>query len=77
MANSKNSRPTKQWELLGHFADAHGTFTWKHRAADRKNQKRKEKLAAALQAFFRIEGDPFQLTGDRKGWQALFSISPD
>jgi hypothetical protein len=77
MANSRNGKPTKQWELLAHFADAHGTLTWRARTADRKNQKRKEKLAAALQAFFRIEGDPFQLTADRKGWQTLFSISPD
>lgn len=44
---------------------------------DRKNQKRRELLAANLRDFFRIEGDPFRLTEDGKGWQARFLISPD
>ena len=38
---------------------------------------RKPALAANLRDFFRIEGDPFRLTDDGKGWQARFLISPD
>ena len=45
--------------------------------AHRRNQKRRELLAANLRDFFRIEGDPFRLTDDGKGWQALFLSAPD
>ena len=77
MANKKNSEPTKQWELLEAFADEHGVLDWSSNKADRKNQKRREILATNLRDFFRIDGDPFRLTDDGKGWQALFLISPD
>lgn len=73
MANRKNAKPTVQWELLEMFADGHGLLDWRNRKASRKNQKRKEKLAADLQRFFRIDGDPFALEGD--GWRARFSVS--
>lgn len=77
MADRRSSRPTKQWELLREFAECSGTFTWSSKGAGRHNQKRREKLAGDLQRFFRIEGDPFTLTADGKGWQARFSISPE
>jgi len=73
MANRKNARPTVQWLLLEAFAEGHGRLDWRNRKADRKNQKRKENLAADLQRFFRIEGDPFALEGD--GWRAQFTVS--
>lgn len=73
MANRKNAKPTVQWELLETFAEAHGLLDWRNRKASRKNQKRKENLAADLQRFFRIEGDPFALEGD--GWRARFAVS--
>lgn len=77
MANKKNGDPTVQWELLRTFSDEHGVLDWSSNKADRKNQKRREILATNLRDFFRIEGDPFRLTDDGKGWQALFLISPD
>lgn len=77
MANAKNGDPTKQWELLEAFAEGHGTLDWSSRHADRKNQKRKELLAGKLCEFFRIEGDPFGLTEDGKGWRTKFSLSLD
>jgi len=77
MANKKNGDPTVQWELLRTFSDEHGVLDWSSNKADRRNQKRRENLAANLRDFFRIEGDPFRLTDDGKGWQALFLISPD
>lgn len=77
MADGRNSKPTKQWELLRAFAECNGTFTWSSKGTGRQNQKRREKLAGDLQRFFRIEGDPFELTADGKGWQARFSISPE
>jgi hypothetical protein len=77
MANKKNGDPTVQWDLLKTFAEERGVLDWTSNKADRKNQKRRELLAANLRDFFRIEGDPFRLTDDGKGWQALFLISPD
>jgi hypothetical protein len=77
MANKKNGNPTVQWELLKTFADERGILDWSSNKAHRHNQKRRELLAANLRDFFRIEGDPFHLTDDGKGWQARFLISPD
>jgi hypothetical protein len=77
MVNRKNGNTTKQWTLLEGFASGHGTMTWQHSAAHRSNQKRREVLAKNLQKFFGIEGDPFLLTPDRKGWIARFVIRPD
>ena len=77
MANRKNGEPTVQWKLLGNFAEERGVLDWDSRHAQRRNQKRREILARNLCNFFRVEGDPFRLTDDGKGWQARFHISPD
>lgn len=74
MADGRHSRATQQWELLRVFASHGGTLTWDSRAADRKNQKRRERLARDLKAFFRIEGEPIVLTEDGKGWRVTFAI---
>jgi hypothetical protein len=72
MASKKNAKPTVQWLLLEAFAEGHGRIDWRNSKASRKNQKRKENLAADLQHFFRIDGDPFALEGD--GWRTRFSL---
>jgi hypothetical protein len=77
MASRKNGNPTVQWELLRTFADEGGTLVWSSSKADRRNQKRREILAANLRCFFQIDTDPFRLTPDRKGWEANFHIFPD
>ena len=77
MASRKNGNPTVQWGLLRTFAEGHGTLDWSSPGADRRNQKRRELLAANLRSFFRIESDPFRLTRNGKGWQTRFSIFPD
>jgi hypothetical protein len=53
MASRKNSKPTRQWDLLEAFAGGRGTLTWESSDASRKNQKRRELLAKDLRAFFR------------------------
>ena len=73
MANKKNAKPTVQWDLLETFAEGHGLLDWSSRKADRKNQKRRENLAANLQRFFRIDGDPFAVEGN--GWRAKFAVT--
>ncbi|MCK4415099.1 MAG: hypothetical protein KAY32_16325 [Candidatus Eisenbacteria sp.] len=75
MVDRRDGNPTKQWKLLEAFATERGILDWTSSQADPKNQKRRENLANNLRDFFRIEGDPFRLTDDGKGWQALFRIS--
>jgi hypothetical protein len=77
MVDKRNGKPNSQWELLRTFADEGGTLDWSSKRANRRNQKRREYLAANLRCFFDIEGDPFRLTRDRKGWEARFLILPD
>ena len=77
MANNKNGNPTLQWKLLEVFAKERGILDWNSDEANPRNQKRRELLARNLREFFRIEGDPFKMTKDGKGWQARFLISPE
>ena len=77
MADGRNAKPTRQWELLRAFAQGYGVLTWKSRDADRRNQKRREYLARDLKAFFRIDGEPIVLTDDGKGWRTVFRIEAD
>ena len=73
LANRKNGSPSVQWELLRAFAAGSGILTWRSPAANRRNQKRRELLARALQAFFRIDGDPIVSQDD--GWRTRFAIT--
>ncbi len=77
MADGRNTRPTKQWELLQALARNHGVLTWKSPDAGRKNKKRRELLARDLKAFFRLGGEPIVATDDGKGWQTIFALSAD
>lgn len=81
MADSKSGNPTKQWDLLRAFATRYGQIDWSSSSAHRNNQKRKEKLAGNLRDFFRIDGDPFEVTasvaGEGKGRRTRFSLDPD
>lgn len=52
LVDARNSRPTKQWELLRMLADEHGIFTWHSPGACRKNKKRREVLSKQLRDFF-------------------------
>ncbi|QDU23751.1 hypothetical protein [Urbifossiella limnaea] len=77
MADGRSGRATAQWALLRAFAAGGGTLTWDSPTADRRHQKRREKLAKDLAAFFRLTGDPIALTADRQGWRTLFRVEPD
>lgn len=77
LVDRRSGRANAQWALLRAFAEGGGTMTWDRPTADRKNQKRREKLARALAEFFRLEDDPIALTADRKGWRTLFRVEPD
>jgi hypothetical protein len=78
MADRRNGRPDKQWELLHAWSLLpDGILEWSDRGANVNNKHRKKRLAEALRNYFRIDGDPFELTHDRKGWKARFRILPE
>lgn len=75
MVRRTSGGPTEQWNLLRAFAVEHGFLDWNSRYANRRNQKRKERLSACLVRFFRLEGDPIVTEGH--GWRTRFAIEPD
>jgi hypothetical protein len=77
LIDSRNGKPSKQWELLWKFARGHGIMTWLSPDACRKNRKQRELLNRSLQKYFEIEGEPIELTEDRKGWRCVFKLVPD
>lgn len=77
MTDRRTGNPDSQWHLLHSFAQEEGILEWSSRKADRKHKHGKKRLAEVLRKFFRIDGDPFELTPDRKGWKARFRILPE
>jgi hypothetical protein len=76
-ANLNNKRPSVQWELLRAFARGYGTLTWDSPGANRKNQKRRERLSAVLNDFFGLPDDPIHWMADQCGWQTKFVLEPE
>lgn len=75
MGVTRTRKPDVQWALLFAFAKGHGVMDWESGDASPKNQKRRERLANRLQAFFGITGDP--ITPEGNGWRTLFRIDAD
>ncbi len=75
MGVARTRKPDVQWALLYAFASGHGILDWQSGHASPKNQKRRERLAARLQAFFGIDGDPIALEGN--GWRLRLHVEPD
>lgn len=74
LLDSRSGKPSKQWELLRTFAENHGVMTWQSPGACRQNRKRRELLNDSLRKFFDIDGDPIELTDDKKGWRCVFRL---
>ncbi len=74
MVNRNTLTPDEQWQLLYHFAEEMGVFTWRSQHADHRNKKRKGRLASRLRAFFGILGNPFAYRREDGGWEAVFNI---
>ena len=75
MGVARTRKPDVQWALLYAFAKGRGILDWLSPEASPKNQKRRERLAEKLQAFFGIAGDPIRIEG--KGWATLFRAEAD
>ncbi|HMN39711.1 MAG TPA: hypothetical protein PKE29_02630 [Phycisphaerales bacterium] len=75
MGVTRTRKPNVQWALLFAFAKRRGILDWESGDASPKNQKRRERLAERLQAFFGIAGDP--ITPEGNGWRTLFRIDAD
>jgi hypothetical protein len=77
LVDSRSGRPNQQWTLLQKFAKGHGIMTWLSPDACKKNRKQRELLNKSLQQFFDIDGEPIELTDDRKGWRCVFKLQPE
>jgi hypothetical protein len=77
LCDSRSGKPSKQWELLRTFAENHGVMTWQSPGACRQNRKRRELLNDSLRKFFDIDGDPIELTDDKKGWRCVIRVKSD
>jgi hypothetical protein len=77
MEDKRTKAPDAQWQLLRHFAEEAGLFTWSSKGANDRNKKRKERLARSLKAFFDLPGEPFRYRKEDGGWEALFVIRAD
>lgn len=75
MGVARTRKPDVQWALLYAFARGRGSLDWRSPEASPKNQKRRERLAERLRAFFGIAGDPIRIEGN--GWATLFRIETD
>lgn len=75
MGVARTRKPDVQWALLYAFAKGWGSLDWRSPEASPKNQKRRERLAERLRAFFGIAGDPIRIEGN--GWATLFRIETD
>ncbi len=77
MASTKNSEPTKQWELLRAFAESYGQIDWKNRFASDRLKKQKQELSKRLRVFFRLEEDPIEWVKAEKSYRCKFAILPE
>ena len=75
MGVARTRKPDVQWALLYAFARGRGSLDWRSPEASPRNQKRRERLAERLRAFFGIAGDPIRIEGN--GWATLFRIETD
>ncbi len=77
MASTKNSEPTKQWELLRAFAESYGQIDWQNRFASDKLKKQKQELSKRLREFFRLKDDPIEWIKGEKTYRCRFKVLPD
>lgn len=74
MRNKNTNQPLVQWETLRAFAETEGALYWSHKSADRRNQKRIERLSKSLQQFFGLESSPIVYDQSERGWLTRFSV---
>lgn len=77
MANRKNGRYSKQWELLLAFANSRGEIDWSSPFATNKLKKQKQELSKRLRAFFRLKEDPIEWVKGEKSYRCRFRILPE
>jgi hypothetical protein len=77
MANSRNAKPVKQWQLLRIYADNHGVLTWRDSGAAQNVKKQTQELNKKLIASLGIEGTPIEYDRSIKGYRTVFRIEAD
>jgi hypothetical protein len=77
MANKKNTKFTKQWELFMLFAKGKGRLDWSSSDAHFRWKKQKEQLSKRLSEFFHLEDDPIRWEKNEKAYRCRFRILPE
>ncbi|WP_146414710.1 hypothetical protein [Crateriforma conspicua] len=77
MANSRNAKPVKQWQLLRTYADNHGVLTWRDSGAAQNVKKQTQELNKKLIASLGIAGTPIEYDRSIKGYRTAFRIDSD
>ncbi|MCC9654664.1 hypothetical protein [Rhodopirellula halodulae] len=77
MANSRNAKPVKQWQLLRTYADNHGVLTWRDSGAAQNVKKQTQELNKKLIASLGIEGTSIEYDRSIKGYRTVFRIEAD
>ena len=77
MANSRNAKPVKQWQLLRTYADNHGVLTWRDSGAAQNVKKQTQELNKKLIASLGIAGTPIEYDRSIKGYRTVFRIDSD
>ena len=77
MANSRNAKPVKQWQLLQIYAENHGVLTWRDSGAAANVKKQTQQLNKKLVASLGIEGTPIEYDKSIKGYRTVFAIDDD
>ncbi|WP_146438400.1 hypothetical protein [Crateriforma conspicua] len=77
MANSRNAKPVKQWQLLRTYADNHGVLTWRDSGAAQNVKKQTQELNKKLIASLGIAGTAIEYDRSIKGYRTVFRIEAD
>lgn len=75
MVDSRNKKPTRQWELLRLFERYNGVITPKSDGAHPKIKKQRQLLAKTLEGFFGLNGPSFDYVDG--GWRTVFTIAAE
>jgi hypothetical protein len=77
MAQRGSREPTRQWEMLVAFCEAHGVFVGRRFGGPKATKKVISRLGIELRALFGLTDKPFLDYRTDRGWEARFQALSD
>jgi hypothetical protein len=77
MADKRNAKPNRHWQLLNALAAAGGSFLWESPEANEKFYQQKCRLIEHLCSIFGLKSDPIPWNKEAKAYICRFKIRPD